>query len=81
LIEQEIAVLGDEVELQTQLEEIGLAQQADKRSPSFVQWVVAGSLADELDFAIMHRVPKATTSQYLRRLDRHGSGDGERCCR
>ena len=39
------------------------------------------SLAGELDFAIMHRVPKATTSEYLRRLDRHGSGDGERCSR
>src|SRR5580692_10189126 len=38
-----------------------------------------GSCASALNFAIMHGVPKATTSEYLRRLDRHRTGNGERC--
>jgi hypothetical protein len=39
------------------------------------------SSADALDFAIMHSVPKATTSEYLCRLDRYRTGNGERSFR
>ena len=40
-----------------------------------------GICAIELNSAIMHGVPKATTNEYVRRLGRHGSDNGERCCR
>jgi hypothetical protein len=39
------------------------------------------SWAIELNFAIMRGLPKATTSEYVRRLDRSRSGNGERCGR
>jgi hypothetical protein len=39
------------------------------------------SCAGALNFAIMDGVPKTATSEYLRSLDRHRSGNDERCCR